>query len=143
MLVLMPRVSCFIDEAEQIPLAPAGTLKVKASIELVSAAECLIQAQKKRVLMGAVKNRYLVVIERITRNVGCGIELQQRLGLGADRDHVAGKRLAGFGIVDDDGLSKRVDQIGKVAGTLRRRRDKAGNRSQRYGCASRRSQRRR
>ena len=76
--------------------------------------------------MGAVKNRYLVVIEGITGNVGCGIEFQQRLGLRADRDYIAGKRLTGFGIVDDDGLSKRIDQVGKVAGTLRRRRDKAG-----------------
>ena len=33
-----------IDEAEQISRAPAGALKVKGSIEIVSAAECLVQA---------------------------------------------------------------------------------------------------
>ena len=54
------------------------------------------------------------------------IELQQRLRLRADRDHIAGKRQPGCGIVDDHRLAERVDQVGKVAGPLRIRRDKAG-----------------
>ncbi len=115
-----------IDKAEEVGDAAPGALKVEGAVELVSAAKCLVQARQERVLMGAVENRHLVVIERVAVNVRQGIELQQRLRLGADRDDIAGKRQASCGIVDDDRLAERVDQVGKIACPLRLGRDKSG-----------------
>ena len=56
-----------IDEAEQIAIAGPRALKVEAPIELVPAAERLVQARKKRILMAAVENGYLVVVKRSCR----------------------------------------------------------------------------
>src|ERR1700722_17368635 len=115
-----------VDEAEEIGVAGAGALEVKAAINLVSMAERLVQVRTQRILMAAIEHRNLVVVERVTANVGRRIKLQQRLGLGADRNHVAGKRRMGRGVVDDNRLAKWVEQIGKVAAPLRLSRHQAG-----------------
>src|ERR1700734_4204431 len=81
-------------------------------------AERLVQVRKQRILMAAIEYRDLVVVERVTANVRRGIELQQRKRLGADRNHIAGKRRMSCGIVDDNRLAERVDQVGKIAAPL-------------------------
>ncbi len=115
-----------IGETEQIGVAGPGALEVEAPIEFVFAADCLVQARLQRILMAAVENRHLVVIERIAGNVGQRIELQQGLRLRADRDHIAGKGQPGCGIEDEDRLAEGVEQAGEVARPFRRGGDEAG-----------------
>ena len=59
--------------------------------------------------MGAVEHRHLVVVERGAGNVGQRIELQQRLGLRAHGDNIAGIRHPGGGIVNGDRLAEWVE----------------------------------
>src|SRR6202042_1892720 len=82
-------------ETEQVCVARSCTLKVKVAIEFIFAAESLVQTRLQRILMAAVENRHLIVVERTGRNVRQRIELQQSLRLGADRYDVASEGQAG------------------------------------------------
>ena len=65
-----------IDEAEEVRAARPRALQIESSIKLVFAPQRLVQPRMQRILMAAVENGDLVVVERIAADVRQRIKLQ-------------------------------------------------------------------
>src|SRR5271169_5711379 len=74
-----------VDEAEEIHAACSRALEVEAAVELVLAANRLIEPRLHHVLMAVAERGRLVIVKRIASDVGGGIEPEKCLSLRADR----------------------------------------------------------
>src|SRR5580704_16127163 len=118
-----------VEKAEQVRAVSPRALKGKVAIDLILGINCLIETRLQRVLMRVANNWDLVVVARIPSNVRQRIEIQQRLGLWAEWNGVAGEQQSRSRIEDLDGLALRVQLVREIPGPLRQIWHQSGLRS--------------
>src|SRR4051812_42892387 len=104
-----------IDKTEQVLAVCANALEIEGPVNLVTFANRLVHSRLKNVLVAAVENRNLKVIERIAGDVRQRIQFEQRRGLRTDWHLIVRERLPRRWVDNRRRLSLRAC---KIAGPL-------------------------
>ena len=111
-----------VDEIEDAGSAGPRALQRELAVDLIPETQRLVDARLKRVLVRIAQQRSLIVVQSSSSEIGQRIKSKQSFRLIADaslRNGVVLERLAGRGIVDDDGLTVHVDGLREIASALR------------------------